>query len=993
MRSVPEVPAIELRALGPFEAEVDGATVELGSRIQRCVLALLTASLGKTVSADRIISEVWGESPPAKPSQSLQTYVSNLRRLLGKETVETRDTGYRLMLRPESVDVERFRKALANAAATDGDPTEVKSTLARALGLWRGSEPYQSLADDVALLREEATRLGEMRLNAIERLYEVRLQLGEHADAIPELQVLATEHPFRESVSALLMKALYASGRQAEALGVYRDLRTRLVEDLGIDPSLDLQELEMRILTQTEKVYTPGRGKRRLPSYPTEFVGRDDDLKGLRLTLDVHRIVTVTGPAGVGKTRIAIELGHQSIGAYRDGVLFADLSTIDSGADIAKAVVAGCGLTDQSVRSPERVVADFLAEQEALLILDNCEHVASSVSESVWKWVTKNSKLTVLSTSRQSLGLTGEKVFAITPLPTNTGGRLSPSGRLFLQRAQEIDRGIQDSEEERRLIDEVCGRLDGIPLAIELAAARLQTLTLQELNDALDERLHLLSSKVGGDPDRHSGLLDSLDWSYNLLDADQRALFENLSIINGSFSLEVAGAVGGIHGSTVVIDRVDHLVDCSLIQREKDEHRSRFHMLETMRLFGRARLEDHGGRDTAEERRAEYFAVVAEEQAQLIKGYEHLRAVATITRSLDNMRPAFAWALDKARFELAFSLTRPLWALVFVGARRHLHEGQEWRHRLAGLATDMSMKARLLAESAFASFVLGDQKRATALANESLNISDAPSSKSLAMEALALCAATNRQTAKATALAEAVLQLNGDEHDAHGLEALAFAHIFGGDPEAAIDTVEQVFEQADRRGDPLRRIRALALMGAALQGTDLDRSREFLDEAVARTDELGMEWDLAGSVMARSLTHLMAGRIPEALDDLERAAALTYDVGDTRRLAQTLEILGSTLARVDHGEEAVELLSAAQELRGLSDVTGSEEEEGRRQSALSDLETALGLQRFDQAMARGRAVSPEEISSRAVGLARATGALLRGQEVPHGPGTVGGPWS
>jgi non-specific serine/threonine protein kinase len=401
-------------------------------------------------------------------------------------------------------------------------------------------------------------------------------------------------------------------------------------------------------------------------------------------------------------------------------------------------------------------------------------------------------------------------------------------------------------------------------------------------------------------------------------------------------------------------------------------------MLETMRLFGRARLDEHGGLNTAEERRAEYFAVVAAEQAQLIKGYEHLRAVETISNNLDNMRPAFTWALDKGRFDLAFSLTRPLWALVFVGARRHLHEGQEWRERLAGLAIDMPMKARLLAESAFASFVLGDQKRATALAEESLGISDAPSSKALALEALALCAATNRDTEKATALAEAVLALDGDDHDAHGLEALAFAQIFGGEPGAAVDTVEQVFEQADRREDPLRHIRALALMGAALQGTDLDRSRGFLDEAVARTDELGMEWDLAGAVMARSLTHLMAGRIPEALDDLERAAALTHDVGDSRRLAQTLEILGSILARVDHGEEAVEMLHAAQELRRLSDVIGSEEEEERRQSALTDLEAALGPEKFNQAMARGRAASPDEASSRAVGLARATGAQLRG---------------
>jgi predicted ATPase/DNA-binding SARP family transcriptional activator len=981
------VSAIDLRTLGPFEAWIDGDAVDLGSRIQRCVLALLTASFGETVSADRMVSEVWGESPPAKPSQSLQTYVSNLRRLLGKETIETRNSGYRLAVPAESIDAERFRTALT-AAGFNGDPVGVKSSLEQALNLWRGAKAYQALADDVPRLREESVRLGEMRLAAIERLYETRLRLGEQADVIPELQHWTAEHPYREHLSGLLMRALYATGRQAEALGIYRDLRTRLVEELGIEPSPDLQELEIRILSQTEKVQSRRRqGPRRLPHFPTDLIGRDDDLEALRQVLGEHRIVTVAGPAGVGKTRLAVEVGHQLIDDYPDGVLFADLSTISSGGDIAKAVMAGIGLSDQSTRSPESVVANFLVSSDALLILDNCEHVADSASALVWEWVTSSPDLTVLSTSQRSLGLTGEKVFTLLPLATEDASHDSPSAHLFLQRAGEVDPGLHPSQQERRLVDQICQRLDGIPLALELAAGRLQTLTLEELHDALDERLHLLTGRRGGDTGRHAALIDSLEWTYSLLDDDERSLFESLSVIRGAFSLRVAGAVGGIESDPVVMDVVDRLVKWSLIQRDMKDQSSHFRMLETMRLFGRARLTEHGELDAAEERRANYFAAIAVDQARRIKGHEHRSAVETISDNLDNMRPAFNWAMDQGRFDTAFSLTRPLWGLVFVGARRHLYEGQVWRERLAGITTDVSMRARLLAELAFASFVLGDQKKAEALAGESLNVSDASCSKTMALEAMALCAATNRETARAADLAGTVIELHGDDFDAHGLEALAFAQIFGGDLAAAVETVQQVFEEADRRGDPLRHIRALALMGAALQGTDLDRSRDILDEAVARTEDLGMEWDLAGAAMARSLTHLMAGRVPEALDDLERACALTYDVGDGRRLAQTIEILGSILTRLGHNAEAVEMLAAAQELRQLSDVVGSEVEEERRQTALSQLEAALGSERFDQVMAEGKAATPSEASARAVELARVTRAQLDTTARPPSPST------
>lgn len=975
--------SLEIRALGPLEVLSGGQVVALGSPRQRAVLAVLIALSGETVSSDRLIEEIWADDQPAKASHSLQTYVSNLRRLIGHESIETRRPGYRLIADSGSIDIAVFDESVDSglALATD-QPVESKATLQTALSLWRGDMAFGDLSSRVELLRQEAGRLEEKRLTALGALFQARLALGEHSEVIADLRRLTENHPYREHLWALLMRALYGAGRQVEALSAYRTLRTRLVEELGVDPSPELQELEVSILNQTEALrpHEPGEAVT-LPHYLSRIIGRSREITDLTEHLEADRLVTVIGPGGVGKTRLAVEAARRIAADFTDGVFFVDLSSVRTSGDVPTAIAAGLLVKDRSARTPEEAIEEFLGGREVLMVLDNCEHVADEVSVLVWHWLTKYPGLHVVATSQRPLDVGGERVFALDPMAT-TDDQAQPTTEaedLFLARAGEVHTGYQPSDEERIAIRQVCRRLDGIPLAIELAAARTQSMTPTEISARLEDRFGLLRMSPRPGPGRHATLQDAVAWSLSMLAAEELDLFDHLSVLSGSFSAETAGAVATIEDDTELFDLIDRLVRRSLLQRLVTDGSSRFQMLETLRAYGRDRLESSGALDQVEERRAVVFARLAEAEATRIKSDEYGAAIGRIGMEMDNLRQAFSWALTSGRHDLAFSLTRPLWRLVFVGARQHLHEGQRWRQRLIEVTSDSRMKARLLAEQGFTSVLTGDQLRAIALANESLQLAaDGDLHEPLALEVLAICAATNRETDRAIDLARRVIALDGDDHDAHGLEALAMAQIFGGQAPAAVETVEKVYAAARDRNDSLRRIRALALMGSALQGTDLERSEEVLDEAVRATESLGMDWDLAGAVMARSLTRLLAGNALGALEDLEWACRLTHEVGDNRRLAQTLEILGSALAGSGHSVEATEVLAAGASLRQAAGVAGSDAEEARRDDALARLRRELPPPLFAKALEWGQRASPAE----AANLGASIAAIVRAERRP-----------
>jgi tetratricopeptide (TPR) repeat protein len=339
-------------------------------------------------------------------------------------------------------------------------------------------------------------------------------------------------------------------------------------------------------------------------------------------------------------------------------------------------------------------------------------------------------------------------------------------------------------------------------------------------------------------------------------------------------------------------------------------------------------------------------------------------------QEMDDFRQAFRWSVDHDRIDLAFDLTRPQWSLVFTGSRHHFHEGNEWRARLLEMDPIDTVKSRLLAEQAFVAFFLGDQVGAVKHADGSRAIEDRDSAtETLSLQVLALCAATNQQTDRAIELAERAIDLGGDDLDAHGLESLTFAHLFGGNAPEAVRTAELVVSRAEEQAYPLRRIRALALLGAALQPIDLERSLAVLDEAVAVTEELGMEWDLAGAVMARGGAHLLRRDMARAIADLGWACELTHSVRDLRRLAQTLEFLGQVAGGNGYAAEAVELLSAAQSIRIEIGVVGDTAKSAERAAMLTDFGRDLPPQIQAGAATRGRNASAAEAAKAGMALA------------------------
>jgi non-specific serine/threonine protein kinase len=521
--------------------------------------------------------------------------------------------------------------------------------------------------------------------------------------------------------------------------------------------------------------------------------------------------------------------------------------------------------------------------------------------------------------------------------------------------------------------------LDGLPLAIELAAARAESISITEIAARLGERFDLLTEGRSG-TDRHRTLQRAVEWSYSLLDESERRVFDRLSVLAGTFSLRSVEALTDLDdgSSGSALDRFAALVTGSLVARAPD---ARYRMLETMKAFGRAQLELRGELDVAELRRAQHYADVAIHQSNRLRTPDFADAWHRMDQEMDDFRQAFRWSVDHDRIDLAFDLTRPQWSLVFAGSRHHFHEGSEWRARLLEMDPIDRVKSRLLAEQAFVAFFLGDQLGAVKHADRSRAIEGRDSAtETLALQVLALCAATNQQTDRAIELAERAIDMGGDELDAHGLESLTFAHLFGGNPAEAVRTAELVVSRAHEQGYPLRRIRALALLGAALQPIDLERSLAVLDESVAITEELGMEWDLAGAVMARGGTHLLRRDIPRAIADLGWACELTHSVRDLRRLAQTLELLGQVAGGNGYATEAVELLSAAQSLRTEIGVVGDSAKSAERAAMLTEFGSGLPPQLRARAGTRGGNASVAEAAKAGMAIAALLQSGIAGGE-------------
>lgn len=584
-----------IRVLGQLEASKDGHRVDLPGGKQAKVLALLVASLGDPVAVDVLVDEVYGSSATSGADHTIRTYVSNLRRALG-DVVERQGSGYAFTQALASVDASWFEDALERARL-EPDPQVRASLLNAALSVWRG-EPYAGLSAEGSLSLE-AHRLSEMRRSALEARLEADLDCGRHLQVVPELETLTAEHPLSERVGGLLMLALYRSGRQADALDAYRRLRGVLVEELGIEPSQELRDLEEKILLQDASLMIEPRVPNNLPAELTSFVGRQEELGSIDSLLAERRLVTLIGPGGSGKTRLALRAGSAALSRYRDGVWLIDLRDIDNAEEVPSHVASVLRIAAEDDRSITDQVVHALHARRPLLIVDNCEHVLAGVRPLLEALVSAAPDVRVLATSRETLGLQGEWIVPVGPLPVPT---LADSDDLLgFEAAQFFDERACQARSDFSIghhaeaVAEICRACEGLPLALELAAARLHAMSPEEIAGRLDDELAVLRSRGSREDERHATIEAAIRWSWNLLDDEERLLFGRLSVFRGPWSLGAAEEVCGSAPleATAVFDLVGRLVDKSLITVEaRLEAVTYYRLLEPIRQFAAREVGD-----------------------------------------------------------------------------------------------------------------------------------------------------------------------------------------------------------------------------------------------------------------------------------------------------------------------------------------------------------------------------------------------------------------
>ena len=533
---------LQIRLLGPLEVVVNGEPRDLRGVGERALLSLLALQAGRVVSGDRLIDALWGERLPANPANALQLRVSKLRRALRDIGVDarcivTRPPGYLLDIEPTAVDALRFARDVADARRNaEAESPRAVRRYRDALALWRGPPLVEFAAEAWAV--PEVRRLEELRLAAIEERIDVELDAGRHGELVDQLEALVVEHPLRERFHAQLMLALYRSGRQADALTAYQRTRELLAEELGLEPSAALKDLEAAVLRQdptlVADIQPPAGRQGNLPARLASFVGRHEELAELVAMLDEHRLDTIAGPGGTGKTTLALTAARHVTDDLPDGAWFVDLSGVSEERTVADAIADALTLprTDPLPgEAPESPLARRLAAQEALIVLDNCEHLLDTAATITQQLLSRCPDLRILATSREPLAVPGERQFQLGPLATPPADATvdqlvsSPAVQLFVDRARAAARGFDVDDTNAADIGLLCQRLDGIPLAIELAAARVTALPVAQIVARLGDRFRLLTSGTRTAPPRQRTLRPTVDWSHELLTEPEQTLF------------------------------------------------------------------------------------------------------------------------------------------------------------------------------------------------------------------------------------------------------------------------------------------------------------------------------------------------------------------------------------------------------------------------------------------------------------------------------------
>ena len=968
-----------VRVLGPIELFAGDGPRPIGSSRLRRLLAVLAVNLGTVVRADRLTDLLWGSEQPANPEAALHTVVSRLRTRLADvgltDVLLTRSPGYLLRLGPGDLDATSVATSVESAAAMiTRDPEQAAAMLDAALELWRGTA-YAEFADD-EFSAAEVARLQELRATAAELRIDAALGLGCYDDAVALAERSINSGPLRERPRAQYLLALTRAGRTADALSAFREYRRLLADELGLEPSPDLTGLHDRILRQDRFVDAdsalPGNGGGRsighLPSALPTIIGRDQALDDLSSALADHRLVCVTGPGGVGKTRLALSAGQRAAGTERhpQGVWLIELAPLHSGESVVEAVSTALTVSPSAGMTAVDRLIDYLRAQRCLLILDNCEHLAAQVAELTQLLLDRCPGVTVLATSQVPLNLPLEAAFPLQPLTVGTPGEPSPAVSLFLERAGRIVPGFTPRVDDLAVISELCRRLDGLPLAIELAAARMRVMTPIEVTDRLADRFRLLRSADRFAQHRHRTLFDVVEWSYGLLGENEQQLFDRLSVFRGGFGFADAAAVAGTT-ELELVEPLEALVDHCMVRASAGPSGMTFSLLETLREFGALRLADRGLSDRVRRAHADAMLRLIKAGGEAINGPDPGPWVRSVGARFDDIRAAQSWALAND-LPLALELVVGLgdWIEFEVSA-----EVMAWAQRTArtALAADLTDAAvRRLTVSAMAVAAAGtrfggDLRGALTLAEQAVDLVEDPDDPVLRLPLYVQCEVRLYlgdldECLALTDRTQTLAERAGDQlREKWCVMNRLLAVAYGGRSAAGIAMAEALLAEP---GLPaVNRAWARYALGEVLMTADPQRSLGLLEQAVLDGRDICDRF-LVG------VASLSAVSVRARVGDPRSAVPLFADViehwhrlGNWTQRWTTFRSVAELLERLDDPEPSALLVGAASAPSRPAQAYGPDAE--RLQELAVRLRAGLGDNRLTELTQDGASMSDDAV--------------------------------
>ncbi|WP_433728021.1 BTAD domain-containing putative transcriptional regulator [Nocardia sp. CA-129566] len=880
---------MQIGVLGPLEIRVDdGGLIEISGSRLRALLIALALEPGRAVPKTQLVDWVWGEQPPSDAANALQALVSRLRRALPDGSLDVQAGGYRLAVQPRAVDAVRFEQLLDQARG--GTDLQRAPLLREALELWRGAPMQDVDVRESAAVDAMVTRFEGLHLAALEDRYEAEIRLGRGPELVAELTEEVARNPVRERLVAALMRALAAAGRGAEALTVYQRAREALADELGVDPAPELSALHVALLRGEVGAREEDR-KTNLRAELTSFVGKYPDIAAVRELIAGHRLTTLTGPGGSGKTRLALETARTLLDDLPDGAWLVELASVGTngekgsgpdgqggGKNLAQSALAALGLRDAllggapNAEPMERLIA-AIRERETLLILDNCEHVIDAAAAFAHRLLGECQRLRILATSREPLGITGEAIWQVEPLvsPAENADpaeiESSPAVQLLRDRAGAVRRDLAIDADTLSTMARLCRALDGIPLAIELAAARLRTMSLDQLANRLDDRFRLLTGGSRTAIPQHRTLRAVVDWSWELLSEAERMVLRRLAVFAESASLEAAEQV--CSDDTVeqweVLDLLTALTDKSLLRIASDDG-PRYRMLGTIKQYARDRLMEAGEADSARRAHLAHFTELAATAEPHLRRAEQLEWLADLEAEHDNIAIAMRGALAAGDAAEALRLAAAAGWYWWLGG--HKAEGMDFVIAAADLPGEVD-----------------DETRATVYG----------------MAVHFLSSGRNDENQLAEWIHKAY-RFSGKTEGRHPTLSfvVALERLLHG-PQEYLPAFEALLTNADPWVRALARLQ-LGKMRIVL-GKDTREAEEFLRTALTEFRAIGERWGMSFALTELADQMAARGEFASACELFEQAIAVVTEVGAIEdvvrmrgRQAQLYWLLGDTAA-------------------------------------------------------------------------------------------------